>query len=291
MLFRSPRGWAEVSATVAPAPMPAPAPEPAAPPAASTGPTLRLVWMGDIMLDDGPGRVIAQGQDPFADVASLLRQADLRIGNLECVIARGGQRIAKPWTFRAHPRTLPLLQRHVDVVSLANNHSGDFGPQAFAEMLGRLDAAGLPYFGGGRDLRQAHQPRIIVRQGLRIALLGYNEMFPRRFEAGDFELRLVNLREPGQRHFADASGLENMELTRHLRSGEPLAASDLRPALLVLRGQPVVLSVGNPAGMAITVRVEALQDGRMGEQIRVRNPESGRLLSGMVTGPGMVRGL
>ena len=144
-----------------------------------------ILCIGDVMLDDGPGRVIARGGDPFKGVAALLRDADLRIANLECVIASGGQRIAKPWTFRAHPRTLAVLQRHVDVVSLANNHSGDFGAQAFGEMLGRLDAAGLPYFGGGRDLRQAHQPRIVTRKGLRIALLGYNEMFPRRFEASD----------------------------------------------------------------------------------------------------------
>jgi poly-gamma-glutamate synthesis protein (capsule biosynthesis protein) len=152
---------------------------------AAPGPSLRLAWLGDVMLDDGPGKVIARGFDPFADVAALLRDADLRIANLECVVAEGGKALAKPWTFRAHPRVLPVLQRHVDVVSLANNHSGDFGPQAFSEMLDRLDQAGLPYFGGGRNLRQAHRARIIERDGLRIAFLGYNEMFPRRFEAGE----------------------------------------------------------------------------------------------------------
>ncbi len=151
---------------------------------AAPSPSVRLAWMGDVMLADGPGRVIAQGGDPFANVADLLKQADVRIANLECVVARGGQALAKPWTFRASPAVLPVLQKHVDVVSLANNHSGDFGVQAFGEMLGLLEEAGLPYFGGGHTLHQAHQPRIIERNGLRIALLGYNEMFPRRFEAG-----------------------------------------------------------------------------------------------------------
>lgn len=190
-------GLAASSGPAAPAASPTPA-EPAAPttpptlpqapPLASTrapvGPSVRLAWMGDVMLADGPGRVIARGGDPFAGVAALLRQADVRIANLECVIARGGRPLDKPWTFRAHPRTLPVLRRHVDAVSLANNHAGDYGATAFAEMLGRLARAGLPYFGGGADLRAAHRPLIVQRNGLRIALLAYNEMFPRVFEAG-----------------------------------------------------------------------------------------------------------
>ncbi len=117
-------------------------------------PVVRIAWVGDVMLADGPGRLISRGGDPFKPFAKLLASADLRLANLECVIAEGGKEIpGKPWTFRAKPSVLPLLKRHVDAVSLANNHSGDYGRSAFVEMLGRLEAAGLPYFGGGRDLR------------------------------------------------------------------------------------------------------------------------------------------
>lgn len=162
---------------------PGSAPAPSASPAVGDA-EVRLVFLGDVMLADGPGRVIARGQDPFAQVAQRLKQADVRIANLECVVARGGKALDKPWTFRAHPRVLDVLKRHVDVVSVANNHSGDFGRAAFAEMLQRLDAAGLPHIGGGRDLASAHEPHIVQRNGLKIALLGYDEFFPRHFEAG-----------------------------------------------------------------------------------------------------------
>lgn len=164
-----------------PAAVPATAPDPTT---AASGAAVELAFVGDVMLADGPGRVIAQGRDPFAHVAQRLRQADLRIANLECVVARGGKALDKPWTFRAHPRVLPVLQRHVDVVSLANNHSGDFGREAFTEMLGLLEQAALPHFGGGRNLREAHRAHLIERRGVKIALLGYNEFFPRHFEAG-----------------------------------------------------------------------------------------------------------
>ena len=142
-----------------------------------------IVFVGDIMVAERPGELIAQGTDPFQPFQSLLDTHDLRIGNLECVVANGGSALAKPFTFRADPQVLPALKRHFDAVSLANNHSGDFGKAAFAEQLGLMQQAGLPWFGGGHTLEEAHRPLILERNGLRIALLGYVEFKPRAFEA------------------------------------------------------------------------------------------------------------
>lgn len=142
-----------------------------------------LVFVGDVVLDDAPGALIAAGGDPFAGFAALFQSADLRIANLECVVATTGTSADKYFTFRAHPRTLPVLKRHLDAVSVANNHTGDFGRAAFSEMLGLLKQQGLPPFGGGHNLAQAHTPLILERKGVRIALLGYNEFMPRSFEA------------------------------------------------------------------------------------------------------------
>ncbi|HTJ96277.1 MAG TPA: CapA family protein, partial [Rhodocyclaceae bacterium] len=91
-----------------------------------------------------------------------------------------------PFTFRAHPRTLPLLKKHFDALGLANNHSGDFGPLAFKEMLGLLGKSKIAYFGGGENLAAAHTPLVMERNGLRVAFLAYDEFFPRSFEA-DFD--------------------------------------------------------------------------------------------------------
>jgi poly-gamma-glutamate capsule biosynthesis protein CapA/YwtB (metallophosphatase superfamily) len=142
-----------------------------------------LVFAGDIVLDDTAGAMIARGEDPFSGLADVFAGADIRIGNLECVVASIGSAGNKNFTFRAHPRTLPVLKRHFDALALANNHSGDYGREAFAQMLGLLDQAGLAQFGGGHNLSQAHTPLIIERKGLRIALLSYSEFMPRSFEA------------------------------------------------------------------------------------------------------------
>jgi poly-gamma-glutamate capsule biosynthesis protein CapA/YwtB (metallophosphatase superfamily) len=151
----------------------------------TAAPTARLVFAGDIMLDDTPGKEVAKGVDPFADFVQTLTDADFTIGNLECVIASGGQPVEKPYNFRADPRlTIPLLLRYFDAVSVANNHSGDFGPEALVEQCELLEKARLRYFGGGRNLADAHRPLVIEPHGIRIAILGYNEFKPRSFEAG-----------------------------------------------------------------------------------------------------------
>ncbi len=146
---------------------------------------VNLIFTGDIMLDDGPGRFIGEGGDPLLPFSGILKEADYRIGNLECPIATSGTQLDnKIYNFRAKPRVLPVLQGRFDALSLANNHSGDYGHEAFLETMHHLEQSGIHYFGGGRNLAEAHKPLWIERKGLKIAVLAYNEFKPRSFEAG-----------------------------------------------------------------------------------------------------------
>ena len=144
---------------------------------------VRLIFAGDTTLDSSPGEWIRQGHDPLQSFSQLFAQADVRLLNLECVVATTGEALPNNYTFRAHPRVLHTLKRHVDGVTLANNHSGDYGRQAFAEMLGLLSAHHLAQAGGGMNLGEAHTPWIVERNGLRIAILSYSEFMPRSYEA------------------------------------------------------------------------------------------------------------
>ena len=146
--------------------------------------SVSVVVVGDIMLEGGPMRAMLRGQDPFASFAPLFKSADVRVGNLECVVATvGSVEPDKPNTFRVPPSTLKYVRKHFDAVGLANNHSGDFGPKAFTQMVGLLKREGLGYYGGGLNLSEAHTPWVVERNGVRIAFLGYNEFQPRNFEA------------------------------------------------------------------------------------------------------------
>jgi hypothetical protein len=85
--------------------------------------------------------------------------------------------------------------------------------------------------------------------------------------------------------------VENSEMVRDVQAGVPLRSYDVRRAVVVKQGQSVLLTVGQGNGFSITARVEAMQDGKIGDQIRLKNPDSGRLLTGVVTGPNAARGL
>ena len=235
-------------------------------------PTVSLVFAGDSVLDADAGELIAQGGDPYASFANYFADADIRITNLECVVATTGSAGDKMFTFRAHPRVIPVLQRHFDAVSLANNHSGDFGPEAFAEMLGLLQNAGLAQVGGGMNQRQAHTPLIFERKGLRIAVLSYDEFQPRSFEAdynlpgvawSEDERVVADIRAARRVHRADLVipimhwGWENepvanarqRQLARRMLQagadavigGHPHVTQDIAH----YRGKPIVYSVGN----------------------------------------------
>lgn len=145
---------------------------------------VKLVFAGDIMLDTAPGQAIAEGRDPFEEFATIFAEADYAVGNLECVVATVGTAVEKPFTFRAHPRVLPVLKKHFDLLSLANNHTGDFGHAAFVQQLKLLKDHKIPFVGGGQDCREARIPHLVEIKGVRIAVLAYNDFKPRTFEAG-----------------------------------------------------------------------------------------------------------
>lgn len=90
---------------------------------------------------------------------------------------------------------------------------------------------------------------------------------------------------PDNQLVTDPSTVSNMELLHDLLPNAPLKLYDVRAAVLVKRGQEVLVSTGQGQGFLITLRAEALQDGCLGDQIHLKNAESGRSLSAVVTGP------
>jgi poly-gamma-glutamate synthesis protein (capsule biosynthesis protein) len=151
-----------------------------------------MVFACDIMLDEIPGRLIRHGRDPLKAVAKQLASADFRIGNLESVVSRVGQaEPGKPFTSLAPSRVLPTLARHFDAVSVANNHTGGLWRSGLCRHARKAQISGIRAFRGGLDLAGAELPQILERNGLRIALLGYNDFMPRSFEGHTEKPRLA----------------------------------------------------------------------------------------------------
>jgi len=109
-------------------------------------------------------------------------------------------------------------------------------------------------------------------------------------EASAFETVELDRRNLPPDFIGSSDGLAGAEIIGPIRAGEPIRASQIRPALMVKKGQSVVLTVAR-AGLELSVQAEALEDARMGDQVKLRNPESGKALAGTVTGRGTARAL
>jgi poly-gamma-glutamate capsule biosynthesis protein CapA/YwtB (metallophosphatase superfamily) len=145
---------------------------------------MRLLFVGDVML----GRLVNRRLHheppafPWGDTLPLFDEADARICNLECVLSDRGT----PWTatpktfhFRSDAKNVAVLRAaHVDIVSLANNHSLDFGYEALADMLMLLDASGIQHAGAGRTLEEAMRPALLQTDAGSVGLLAFTDNEP-----------------------------------------------------------------------------------------------------------------
>ncbi len=153
-------------------------------------PTVELVAVGDIMLDKTSRQMLDQyGPSwPFEGqgVREILESADVAFGNLENPISTRGKAQPKSYTFRADPSFVKgLTYAGFDVLSLANNHIGDYGDIALTDTLDILDSADIVAVGAGRTITEAHEVRIVESRGLKIAFLAYNQINPKSFAATD----------------------------------------------------------------------------------------------------------
>ena len=149
---------------------------------------LVVAAVGDVTFGNGVARAIAAygPRYPWLDVAPLLRRADIATANLEGAVSTRGRPVGKEYHFRGPPSALAAAARvaGLDVVSIANNHTVDFGRAAFLDTIRYARRFGVATAGGGADLEAARRPTILERGGLRIAFLAYSDVRPSGFDAG-----------------------------------------------------------------------------------------------------------
>jgi poly-gamma-glutamate capsule biosynthesis protein CapA/YwtB (metallophosphatase superfamily) len=154
------------------------------------GVTVKLALAGDTMLGRKVGEALAEGP-PAAlvapEVVEAAAEADLFVLNLECCVSERGapwRLPGKPFFFRAPPAAVELLALlGVDCVTLANNHALDFGPEALADTLDHLGAAGIAVVGAGPEVDAARRPAVLQAGGMRLAVVGVSD-HPEEFAAG-----------------------------------------------------------------------------------------------------------
>jgi poly-gamma-glutamate synthesis protein (capsule biosynthesis protein) len=146
-----------------------------------------ITAVGDVMLAGKWATQLKRGgyDLPFRGVRNVLTSSDITFANLESPIAAGGQEFTeKKFRFRAEPVVAPALRGvGINLVTLANNHSMDFGGAALLETTRHLNDNGIAWVGAGENLAAARMMALYTIKGKRIAFLGYSLTQPVEFFA------------------------------------------------------------------------------------------------------------
>lgn len=162
----------------------------------------KLLLCGDVMTGRGVDQILGSPGDPqlhepgMSDARHYVRLAERRHGNLprgvspefiwgdaldECERERPDCRIVNLETavttsddwcrgkevhYRMHPANIGCLKAAgIDVATLANNHTLDWGTAGLLETIDSLAAAGIASTGAGRDLDRAQRPAVVPLVG------------------------------------------------------------------------------------------------------------------------------
>lgn len=147
----------------------------------SSSPEVTINFVGDVLLAHGIGDLISKEgpMAPWWGVKDLLLSADITVGNLECAVGTTGEPLkGKEYTFRARPEALQgLVECGFDIVSLANNHTLDYGVDCMLETLKHLDDYGILHVGAGKDAASAWQGQVIEAKGIKVGFLATTMLY------------------------------------------------------------------------------------------------------------------
>ena len=88
-------------------------------------------------------------------------------------------------------------------------------------------------------------------------------------------------------YFTSIHQLQGVETRNRVRAGEVISSTNLIAAAAVNKGEQIVIVATN-AKISVRMLGEALDNGKIGEQIRVRNLQSGRVIRALVVARGRV---
>ncbi|MFT5084742.1 MAG: flagella basal body P-ring formation protein FlgA [Lentisphaeria bacterium] len=103
----------------------------------------------------------------------------------------------------------------------------------------------------------------------------------------DVGFKRVNIAKSRRGYIEDVTRAAGMELKRPLQAGTPIQLNALKAPNMVLKGQTVVMTSSSKF-LSIETKGVALSSGIKGEQIKVKNSNSNRVISAKITAPGEV---
>ena len=144
-----------------------------------------MVLTGDAIITR---KLSVYNEPPFLEMIKIIRSADVAFTNFEMLLhnyepypmhkSGGTYMRAEP------PMAKELIWAGFDIVSTANNHTGDYGPEGMRLTLKYLNDYGLVSAGAGESLEEAREAKFIETSKARVALISCASTFPDHSRAG-----------------------------------------------------------------------------------------------------------
>lgn len=142
-----------------------------------------LLFAGDVLISsriqnyyeaEGIERIVSE------ELLQEMKSADILMLNNEFPFSnRGTPMEDKQFTFQCEPKYVSVLQElGVDIVSLANNHTLDYGREALSDTFTTLDKAGILYAGAGETRERAEEIQVIEANGKKFGFVAASRVIP-----------------------------------------------------------------------------------------------------------------
>ena len=145
-------------------------------PVESASESITMSATGDIIMSNAPNRMPASDGDGFFDSVQEGLKSDFVMGNLEQPLTgdTGTSKCGSPprancFAFRSPPAYAEhLKEAGFQLLTTANNHSNDYGPQGYRNTVEALEGAGLAHTGA------EDQITVVDVKGIKVAVVGFS---------------------------------------------------------------------------------------------------------------------
>lgn len=146
---------------------------------------------GDVV----PARTLTPSPAAAEQVYALIGSADIAIANLEMALTRESTPVAKLVNRRADPEIArDIYMLGFDVLSVANNHTVDYGWPGLAETCAALASGGVKPIGGGASRHEAAAPVVERVAGRRVGVIAFSCLTPAGMDASDERPGVASIR-------------------------------------------------------------------------------------------------
>lgn len=218
-----------------------------------------FLFTGDVMLDRGVANHARNyGDDSlFSGVKSVMEEVDAVVVNLETTLTTlPSVAVGMDLRFTSDPRFAKLLKDlNVDVATLSNNHTDDFGAEGLASTRKYLTDAGIEYYGSPHN-RAGELSLVTEIEGITVCFVGYEGFIATNPEPIAAEIKRIDpgckytvaTMHAGDEYTPEPSEIQVTAARAFIDAGADVVVGShphIVQPLELYQGKPIFYSLGN----------------------------------------------